>query len=433
VLKFIVGLFVFNAIMGIDHIHPALGGYAETLTSTLVVWLLALLFTVMPTSLSWLVIVLTVTLQVSATVELAAVVFLFLLFVFLFYARMAPRESILILFTMMAFHFNVPYLIPLLVGLYFPVSAIIPVTLGVFIYAQLPTLFELMAPTATLVDVELGDLPAMLPEIAGDVYATLLSGIGVSQEWLITAVVFALVIILVHVTGRQAIDFAKEIAIALGVLMTIFGFIMAVIVAEDTTIRIGGMMFMAIVCGLIALLIRLFDCVLDYNRAESVQFEDDDNYYHVRIVPKMVPTKPQPASGETRAPRPRPKRPTPDTAPQAPLVSEETRAVRPVSDNTRLVRPVPDETRALPPLADKPRPKRPVTEETRALPPLSEKPRAKRPATDGETRALPPLEPRPTRPRASEAEIEMLRREMEKGQEELLEQTRKITPITSEE
>ncbi|MCL2204442.1 MAG: hypothetical protein FWB88_10960 [Defluviitaleaceae bacterium] len=315
VLKFVLGLYIFTGLLGIGHVHPALAEYAQQLTSTLVAWLFALLFTVMPINLSWLLIIVTITIQLSATVELAAVVFIFLLFVFLFYARMAPKESFLIVFVMIAFRFNVPYLIPLLVGLYFPATAIIPVTLGVFLNAKIPVIDRLMTPQATLVDVELADLPAMLPEIFGEVYATLLSSLALS-EWLITAVIFALVIILVHVASRQAIDFAKEIAIALGCVMLVFGFIMSVLVVDDT-IGIGSVILWTLVSGVIALLVRFFDSVLDYQRAESVQFEDDNNYYHVRIVPKVILTRPkrtvkrirpeEPA--ERPAPRPRPPRP----------------------------------------------------------------------------------------------------------------------------
>jgi hypothetical protein len=48
-----------------------------------------------------------------------------------------------------------------------------------------------------------------------------------------------------------------------------------------------------IICGVIAVIIRFFDGILDYQRAESVQFEDDNNYYHVRIIPKVIMTKSQ--------------------------------------------------------------------------------------------------------------------------------------------
>jgi hypothetical protein len=351
VLKFLLGLYVFNAIVGIGHVHPALADYAEQMTSMLVVWLFALLFTVMPANLSWLLIIITIAVQISATVELAAVVFLFLLFIFLFYARMAPRESFLILFVMIAFRLNVPYLVPLLVGLYFPVSAIIPVTIGVFMHAQLPVIFGLMAPQATLVDVELTDLPSVLPEIFSGVYTTLLSGIGMSQGWIITAVIFALVIILVYVASRQAIDFAKEIAIALGCVMTIFGFIMSVLVADDN-IGIGSVILYTVICGVIALVIRFFDSVLDYQRAESVQFEDDNNYYHVRIVPKVILTRPKrtvrrirpPAEAPdditgTVTPRPRPPRPEPRERLLRP--EDTTRRLRPSETMHRPPRPAP--------------------------------------------------------------------------------------------
>ncbi|MCL2273446.1 MAG: hypothetical protein FWC16_00815, partial [Defluviitaleaceae bacterium] len=315
-LKFFLGLFIFTRIIGIGHVHPALADYTETMASTLVAWLFALLFTVMPVNLSWLLIIVTITVQVSATVELAAIVFLFLLFIFLFYARMAPRESFLIIFTIIAYQFNVPYLIPLLVGLYFPVTAIIPVTIGVFLNAKIPVVNDLMQPQATLVDVELTDLPSLLPEIFSDVYATLISSLALS-EWLIAAVVFALVIILVHVASRQAIDFAKEVAIGLGCVMLIFGFIMSVMVASDT-ISIGSVIIWTIISGILAMLVRFFDSVLDYNRAESVQFEDDDNYYHVRIVPKVVVARPKarrPRPVQEEAPSPPAERERPLTRP----------------------------------------------------------------------------------------------------------------------
>jgi hypothetical protein len=377
VIKFILGLFIFTSIMSLDHVHPALADYTEQMTSTLVVWLFALLFTVMSTSLSWLLIIATVVVQLSATVELAAVVFLFLFFLFLFYARMAPKESILIVFVLLAFRFELPYLVPLLVGLYFPVTAIIPVTIGVFINAQLPVVFRLMAPQATLADLELADLPTVLPDIFSEVWATLLSSLGSAQEWLTGAVVFALVIILVHVASRQAIDYAKEIAIALGCIMTIFGFIVAVLVGNDATTSIGNTVILTIICGIIALIIRFFDSVLDYQRAESVQFEDDNNYYHVRIVPKVVMTRPKRTvkvirpdrTGEEGTPpprrRPRP-RPSTDTG-----VDSGTRALPPLDGSTRALPPLDGSTRALPPLDGS----------TRALPPL-----------DGSTRALPPLD-----------------------------------------
>ena len=44
---------------------------------------------------------------------------------------------------------------------------------------------------------------------------------------------------------------------------------------------------LGIVSILIMLLIRFFDNVLDYKRAQRVQFEDDEYYYYVKAVPKV--------------------------------------------------------------------------------------------------------------------------------------------------
>ena len=295
VLKFLLGLFVFSRIHAIGHIHGALEPFAAILTPSLLNMLFALMFTVMPMNMSWILIILDITVQFSANIELAVAVFVFLMFVFLFYARMAPRESILILLTIIAFNFNVPYIVPIIAGLYFPVTAVIPVTLGVFINAQIPIAFGLMSPVPVVAaagEAGMLDLLEDLPGRFSEVYSALMSSLAVTQTWLFTAVIFAMVIILVHFVSRQAIDYAKEIAIALGCVMTIFGFIVAVLVT-DAQVSIGIMIMGTLVCGVIAAVVRFFDGVLDYQRAESVQFEDDNNYYHVRVVPKVIMTKSQ--------------------------------------------------------------------------------------------------------------------------------------------
>ena len=293
VLKFLLGWFVFSRILSIGFTHSAFDSFAENWPTSMLVWLFALLFTIMPANLSWILIIFSITVQLSASIELASTVFLFLFLVFLFYGRMAVKESYVILFVVLAYAFNVPYLIPLIIGLYFPITAIVPVVIGVFISAKIPIVFELMVPTA----IDFGDLDlpgtlTELPSVFTDAYTTMMGRFGDSNTWILEAVIFAMVIVVVYFVSRQAIDYAKEIAIGLGTALMIFGFIAMVVFAEET-MAIPPMILWTILCGIIAILIRLFDSVLDYQRAESVQFEDDNNYYHVRVVPKVIMTKPK--------------------------------------------------------------------------------------------------------------------------------------------
>ena len=292
-LKFGLGFFVFSRINDIGHVHAAFAPLMDAFSPTMVNFLFAILFTVVPMSLSWILIILSITVQFTANIEIAVVVFLFLLFVFLFYARMAPKESILILFTIIAFQFNVPYLVPILVGLYFPVTAIIAVTVGVFVNAQISVLFGIMTPGGAIAgmgDLDIADLFTELPDAFMEVYTMLMSSLTTSQSWLFTSIIFAMVIILVHFVSRHSIDYSKEIAILLGCVMNIFGFIVAVLVMDET-VSIGFVILGTIICGFIAWVVRLFDSVLDYQRAETVQFEDDHNYYHVKVVPKVTIAK----------------------------------------------------------------------------------------------------------------------------------------------
>ena len=295
IFKFILGYIVFSGILSIGLLHESLEGLADGFTGTMIVGFFALMFTVLPMNMSWLLIILSLVTQFSANMEVAVALFIFLMFIFLFYARMAPKESIFIIITYLAFRYNIPYLVPMIAGLYFPLSTIFPITIGVFLHSQTPLLFGLMSPAAPAVALEERDFVEIileLPEAFSEVYTALLTSLQATSAWLFTAVIFAMVVVLIHFVSRQAMDYAKEISIGLGSVMTIFGFIVSVIWGTEET-SIGMVILGTIVCALIALLATFLDMVLDYSRVESVQFEDENNYYHVRIVPKMTMTKSQ--------------------------------------------------------------------------------------------------------------------------------------------
>ena len=289
VFKFVLGFIVFSGIFSIGLEHESVAEITAGTTGTMLAGFFALMFTVLPMNLSWLLIILSLVSQFSANMEVAIALFVFLMFIYLFYARMAPRESVFIIITFLAFRHNVPYLVPMIAGLYFPLTTIFPIAIGVFLHSQTPLVFGLMgpaAPTITFAERELVDIILELPAAFSEVYTALITSLEATGAWVFTAVVFAMVILLIHFVSRQAIDYAKEIAIGLGSVMLIFGFIVSVVWGTEET-NIGIVILGTIVCAILALVATFFDMVLDYNRVESVQFEDENNFYHVRIVPKM--------------------------------------------------------------------------------------------------------------------------------------------------
>ena len=302
-VRFLLGIYIFSLINGIGFMRPDLMGYYSRFPLTM---LFGIAFVVLPLSVSYLLMIIAITVQYSSNLEVAAVIFLFLICVLLFYARMAAKESILIILTLLAYRFGIPYIIPLVAGLYFSVTSVIPVAIGVFIWVFIPEIRNIISTTQTA-DLNIAEMPDMF----GDVYSAFTNALNNSSDWVFTAFIFAMVIILVYVVSRLSMDFAKEIAIGLGCALMIFSYIMAAVVV-DVNVGLFSVIMGTIISGLLAELARLFDPILDYQRAESVQFEDDSNYYYVRVVPKIQLTK---AKRTVKRIRPEPNRPAANDKP----------------------------------------------------------------------------------------------------------------------
>ena len=60
--------------------------------------------------------------------------------------------------------------------------------------------------------------------------------------------------------------------------------------AEVSTI---GIILGSIVSAGIAGIVEFIMFQMDYSRTETVQFEDDEYYYYVKAVPKVILTKPE--------------------------------------------------------------------------------------------------------------------------------------------
>ncbi|MCL2420651.1 MAG: hypothetical protein FWD03_02230 [Defluviitaleaceae bacterium] len=291
-LRFVLGFYIFSLIHEIGFIRPELVGYYNQLPLTI---LLGIAFAVLPLSLAYLLMIVDITIHYSYNIEVAAVIFVFLICVLLFYARMAAKESILIVLTVLAFRFNMQFLIPIIAGLYFSATAIVPISIGIFIASFSAEIAPIIATTSSTVtaDLELADMITELPDAFGDIYSAFVNALANTREdWIFMAFIFTMAVLLVYVVSRMAIDFAKEIAIAFGCAVIIFGYILGNLVGA-VNVELSHVIMWTLIGGLIAEFIRLFDPVLDYQRAESVQFEDDNSYYYVRVVPKIRLTRPK--------------------------------------------------------------------------------------------------------------------------------------------
>jgi hypothetical protein len=214
-------------------------------------------------------------------VILAAIIIILFAIMYCLFLRFTPNLGYAVLAVPILFFLKVPYVIPILLGLFATPLSIIPTGCGVIIYY----LFEVIKEaTAMQVTASLEDTLQL--------YTYVIDSMFKSQQLYMTIIIFSLVIIVTFLVRRMKFDYARESAVAAGSLTCIIGFLISDL-RLDVSNQIGAMILGTLVSGVIAIIIQFFRLALDYTRVEHVQFEDEDYYYYVKAVPKINVTAPQ--------------------------------------------------------------------------------------------------------------------------------------------
>lgn len=282
--RFMIPLFKFLLIISVLLMINNTLGYAQVLTKTSVILLIGLVGVFLSSQMIMMLFIIIISLHFGAqSLEVGGIIFIFLVMIYLLFVRLYPKESLFIIGMLIAYKFKIPYIIPLIAGLFSSLPAIISVGIGTIIWYSVPQLAIMMEKQA----VELSDVV----EVINSNIATLQAMLKTDQTMLASIIILSAVLVTVYLIRKQAIDFAEYIAILVGSVMNVIGFLFAILLLK-AEIGIGSLIFSTIVCGFFAVIAQFFSKVADYSRAEVVQFEDGENYYYVRVVPKIIVNKP---------------------------------------------------------------------------------------------------------------------------------------------
>ena len=108
---------------------------------------------------------------------------------------------------------------------------------------------------------------------------------------LVMIVAFAVTIVIVYVIRRASVNYSWRIAIVTGSVSLIVCILIGDL-ALDTHISFLGVILGTVVSAALMLVVEFFAFNVDYSRTENVQFEDDDYYYYVKAVPKVILSAP---------------------------------------------------------------------------------------------------------------------------------------------
>lgn len=216
---------------------------------------------------------------------LAATAACFMLLMFIFYFRFAPKQGYVFLLMPIAFVLKVPMFVPIVCGLlYLPISGV-AVVLGTMFYYMFDcvqsytSVLENVAQTGTVGQIS--------------TFAQLFFG---NKEMWLVSLVFIMCIILVYNIRKSSIDNSWKISIIAGALVAMIAllFISLDVAFQDSKVmnQFGVILGSVASVGL-AFVVELFHFAVDYSRTETLSFEDDEYYYYVKAVPKLQVAAPE--------------------------------------------------------------------------------------------------------------------------------------------
>ncbi len=270
VLKFLLALFVFMNITG----HT---GYMAALNSTYIIVLLALICAFLPVEfIAGVAFTLVVLHAFKAAVDGCLVGLAMILIFYCGYMRFVPKTGILVFLIPLFNVLHLTYAIPVILGFLIGPVAILPVAFGLILYNY---------------ELELGNFVNMLAGITEEDesiqgYHYILDALISNKEMLLTIIVFSLVILLTYILYSLPFEHSWIVAFCVGGIFNIVLFLVgSVILMID--VNMVSLILGSVAGVLVSIVMRFFIGVLDYQRTEILQFEDDSYYYYVKAIPKL--------------------------------------------------------------------------------------------------------------------------------------------------
>ena len=251
-------------------------GYMKALDNIFVVLILALVCSVLPTGM---IVFAGCAMMVAHCyalgIEVAGFLLVLLLFMLILFLRFSAGKNIVMVFTPLAFAFDLPALLPIGCGLLSsPVSAL-PAGGGVIIY-YFVRYVRVQSQALMSADMQIVDKLTLLSD-----------GIMKNGEMWLTLLTFVVVILAVQLIRTRQFDYAWRIAIiAGGVLYLVL--MLAGSMYFGFSVPVASQVIFTVVAVLLGIVLEFFVFGGDYTRTERLEYEDDDYYYYVKAVPKAL-------------------------------------------------------------------------------------------------------------------------------------------------
>ena len=279
VVKFILALVVFLTIN--SNI-----GYNSKVTNLPVALVLSLICCLLPINATLIFSFLIILIDLyTLSLEAAIIGLVLFIVVYFIYFRFASKYGVVALLTPVFFRFNIPYVLPIGVGLKREIYSVVGVACGAVSYYFL----DGVRLNASTLHAAGQAAEAATEKGAVDKFNLLIGQIAGNREMYMTIAILVISTIVTNLVRKIKADHAWTLAIFSGVLIQLLGMLMGY-----AFLGVSGKLLAVILGNILALIVgfvfQFMFMHLDYARTERVQFEDDAYYYYVKAVPKKMVT-----------------------------------------------------------------------------------------------------------------------------------------------
>ncbi len=276
VIKFVVALVLFASI-------NANIGYMEKISTLPAALILALVCSVLPASTTVAFAALVVLADMYAlSLEVCAVTLLLFVIIYFIYFRFAPKNRYNVVLAPLCFQFHIPYILPIGMGLLKEIYSIFSLFCGIVVYFFLDGVKQ----NASVLS------GGMEEESAVSKIVVILNQLIGNREMYLVLAIMAATLVIVHTIRRTSMENAWIVAIISGILFQVTGLISGYLILGISG-KIAEVLIGSAVAAVIAFIIQFFCFHLDYSRTERLQFEDDEYYYYVKAIPKVMVSGPE--------------------------------------------------------------------------------------------------------------------------------------------
>lgn len=217
----------------------------------------------------------------TLSLPVAIVAGLIFLLMYIFYFRFSSGKSWIVLLMACSFAMDVPFALPIAIGLLGTPVCIVPAACGTFSYYMI----HLVKGSSSTFKAD--DGVELVETLMSFTKQTLMN-----QEMWVMIAATAACILFVYWIRSLSVDHAWKFASAAGaVTAVVIG--AAGNVALNLHISLSPLIISAVIGVAAGLLLEVIFLSVDYARTEYLEFEDDEYHYYVKAVPKIGVTVPQ--------------------------------------------------------------------------------------------------------------------------------------------